>query len=65
MVVVRPAKIDGAVPAVDSNTTCPVAGEPLGPSSCQLVPLPPGNLPIALAAFAAASCCAGAIESAG
>src|SRR6266571_8504366 len=34
--VVRPEKIVGEVPAVDSLTTVLDAGTPLGPSSCQL-----------------------------
>src|SRR2546429_9171167 len=60
--VVRPEKIVPAVAPVDSDATKASAETPLGPTSCQFVCLPPGSLAMALAAFAAAFCCAAAIE---
>src|SRR5437588_5061922 len=60
--VARPEKIVPAVAPVDSEATKADAGTPLGPSSCQFVFLPAGNLPMALAAFAAACCCGAAIN---
>src|SRR5580704_7876887 len=55
--VARPEKIVPVVAPVDSEATKASAGTPLGPTSCQLFFLPPGNLPTDLAALAAACCC--------
>src|SRR4029077_16896790 len=63
--VARPEKIVPAVAPVDSDATRASAGTPLGPTSCQLVLLPPGSLPIAFAALKAFTCCAAAIDLAG
>lgn len=51
--VVRPLKIVGEVPAVDSLTTVADAGTPFGPMLCQLAAVPLGSLLRTLAAFAA------------
>src|SRR6188474_23970 len=63
--VVRPEKNTPTEPPVDSDATCAEAGTPLGPSSCQLVALPPGRRLIAAAACAAASCSAAPMTAAG
>src|SRR6267378_3067998 len=54
-----------AVAPVDSDATKASAETPLGPTSCQLVFLPAGSLPMAFAAFAAACCCGAAMNVAG
>src|SRR6476620_5401309 len=63
--VARPEKIVPAVAPVDSDATRASAGTPCGPSSCQLLCLPPGSLPIAAAEFHAAVRWAAAIDLAG
>ena len=63
--VARPEKIVPAVAPVDSDATRASAGTPCGPTSCQLVFLPPGSLAIAFAEFDAAVRWATAIDLAG